>query len=159
MDLNGFWEIIRRSKDPEPGVRYILGQLTPSELIEFEHHFLKMLDDAYHWDLWGAAYVGCGGCSDDGFADFCAGLIFQGKDVYESALKNPDSLADLNQSLEELCMEELLYVATKVYRAKTKGEMPEHNIKFRKTPYGVKRDRQDLERLYPRLWQKYGPVS
>lgn len=35
-----------------------------------------------------------GGCSDDSFSDFRAGLIAQGRDWYQKAAASPDSLAD-----------------------------------------------------------------
>ncbi|EKC76209.1 hypothetical protein LEA_04821 [human gut metagenome] len=35
------------------------------------------------------------GCSDDGFIDFRAWLIAQGKEVYMNALRDPDTLADI----------------------------------------------------------------
>jgi hypothetical protein len=48
----------------------------------------------YRYDLWAAAYLIGGGCSDDGFIDFRAGLIAQGRDWYHKAAASPDSLAD-----------------------------------------------------------------
>jgi hypothetical protein len=39
-------------------------------------------------------YLIGGGCSDDGFIDFRAGLIAQGRDWYERAAASPDDLAD-----------------------------------------------------------------
>ena len=53
-----------------------------------------MMDSAYCWSLWGAAYVINGGCSDDPFVDFRASLISRGRQVFERALSDPDSLAD-----------------------------------------------------------------
>ena len=47
----------------------------------------------YRRDLWAAAYLIGGGCSDDSFIDFRAGLIAQGHDWYHKAAA-PDSLAD-----------------------------------------------------------------
>jgi len=47
----------------------------------------------YRYDLWAAAYLIGGGCSDDGFIDFRAGLIAQGRDWYQKAAASPDSLA------------------------------------------------------------------
>jgi hypothetical protein len=49
---------------------------------------------AYTVDLWGAAYLINGGASDDGFYYFRCWLIGMGRDVYEAAVANPDSLAD-----------------------------------------------------------------
>lgn len=43
--------------------------------------------------MWAAAYLIGGGCSDDSFIDFRAGLIAQGRDWYHTVLASPDSLA------------------------------------------------------------------
>ena len=51
--------------------------------------------EAYRWDLWAAAYLIQGGCSDDGFEYFCDWLISLGKHRFEAALRNPDSLAEV----------------------------------------------------------------
>ncbi|MEV7233888.1 DUF4240 domain-containing protein [Streptomyces sp. NPDC051020] len=48
----------------------------------------------YRWDVWAAAYLIGGGCSDDSFMDFRAGLIALGRDWYERAAACPDSLAE-----------------------------------------------------------------
>jgi hypothetical protein len=44
--------------------------------------------------LWAAAYLIEGGC-DDGFMDFRAGLMLQGRTAFEAAVADPDSLAGL----------------------------------------------------------------
>ncbi|CCK24790.1 hypothetical protein BN159_0411 [Streptomyces davaonensis JCM 4913] len=46
------------------------------------------------WDIWAAAYLICGGCSDDHFMDFKAGLIALGRAWYERAARCPDDLAE-----------------------------------------------------------------
>ena len=60
------------------------------------------------------------GCSDDGFMDFRAWLVGQGKEVYLSALKDPDTLADFDLQGECLC-ESMGYVASRAYEEKTEG--------------------------------------
>src|SRR5262245_37489724 len=52
-----------------------------------------MIREAYDWNLWGAAYLINGGCSDDGFHYFCCWLIMKGRDVFQAAITNPDTLA------------------------------------------------------------------
>ena len=47
----------------------------------------------YRRDVWAAAYLIAGGCSDDSFIDFRAGLIARGRDWYHRAAASPDSLA------------------------------------------------------------------
>jgi hypothetical protein len=54
-----------------------------------------MSHEAYDWNLWGAAYLINGGCSDDGFHYFCNWLTLKGRDVFQAALTNPDTLADV----------------------------------------------------------------
>jgi hypothetical protein len=50
---------------------------------------------SYVAQLWAAAFVINGGCSDDGFEYFRGWLITRGREVFERALADPDSLADL----------------------------------------------------------------
>ncbi|HHQ6600568.1 TPA: DUF4240 domain-containing protein [Serratia fonticola] len=71
-----------------------LRQLSPEELIAFKKRFTELHNQAYRWDLWAAAYIMGGGCSDDGFMDFRDWLISRGQSVYEAALINPDTLAE-----------------------------------------------------------------
>ena len=47
---------------------------------------------AYRWDSWAAAYSIGSGCSDDGFTDFRYFLISMGREVFERALADPESL-------------------------------------------------------------------
>src|SRR5262249_27787935 len=50
---------------------------------------------AYREDLWAAAgLINCG-ASDDGFCYFRCWLVGRGKEVYEAAIEDPDSLADV----------------------------------------------------------------
>ncbi|WP_412769018.1 DUF4240 domain-containing protein [Micromonospora zamorensis] len=44
--------------------------------------------------MWAAAYLIGGGCSDDSFIDFRAGVIALGREWYERVLVSPDGLAD-----------------------------------------------------------------
>lgn len=58
------------------------------------------------------------GCSDDGFIDFRAWLIAQGRDVYLSALADPDSLAEVTP-YGDCCFETLSYVGDYAYEQLT----------------------------------------
>jgi len=48
----------------------------------------------YRWDVWAAAYLTGGACSDDAFVDFRAGIIAQGHGWYEKVAASPENLAD-----------------------------------------------------------------
>ena len=58
------------------------------------------------------------GCSDDGFIDFRAWLIAQGREVYFAALADPDSLADV-VPYGDCCFEQLSYVGDYAYEQLT----------------------------------------
>ena len=103
MPAEQFWRIIARASesahDPDAQLNTLhsaLRELTIEEIISFEVAFRSYLNKAYTWDLWGAAYVIHGGCSDDGFEYFRRWLVSRGRDIYESALANPDILAQLD---------------------------------------------------------------
>lgn len=106
MDETQFWEILDRARPPvTPGteddrewfrsLKAELLPLPPEEILEFRRLFDDRVAAAYKIDLWGAGYLINGGCSDDGFHYFRCWLVGQGKAVYQRALENPDTLADI----------------------------------------------------------------
>ena len=104
MTIQQFWDILQEAYIPDEGgtsqdwfnaLKNELMKLPPLEILRFDRIFDKMLGAAYKIDLWGAAYLINGGCSDDGFHYFRCWLVGRGKDVYRKALANPDSLADI----------------------------------------------------------------
>ncbi|WP_258318885.1 DUF4240 domain-containing protein [Streptomyces griseorubiginosus] len=64
------------------------------EILEYAERFDDVHDALYRWDVWAAAYLIGGGCSDDSFMDFRAGVIASGRDWYERTAQDPDSLAE-----------------------------------------------------------------
>jgi len=100
VDIGTFWDIIetaRASAGPDrpfhESLTDHLATLSEDDILEYHERFEKMHDALYRYDLWAAAYLITGGCSDDSFIDFRAGLIAQGRDWYEQAMTSPDSLA------------------------------------------------------------------
>jgi hypothetical protein len=67
------------------------------EIIDFASHFTNALFISYDAKLWLSAVVTIGGCGDDTFSDFRCWLIAQGREVFEAALNEPDSMADLDR--------------------------------------------------------------
>lgn len=160
MDAGQFWSIIEQIKDseePEDDIIPLLQKLSSEELVSFQTHFDTFVENAYKWDLWAAAYVINGGCSDDCFLDFRYGLISKGKEVYEAALENADNLADYDLE-EELFNEVFGYVAMEVYEERTEEEMPRKPSAEPEIPMGKEWDFEDDEenkKYLPRLCQKY----
>jgi hypothetical protein len=132
----------------------LLDELPAEEIASFDQIFNRKYYAAYRWDLWGAAYVIGGGCSDDGFMDFRSELISRGQAVYEAALNDPESLADVEPAVEGL--EGWQYVAGRAYLAKTGQELPDTGERQDEEPAGHQWDEDELGTLFPRLTERFG---
>lgn len=163
MDKQDFWTIIDAVHAESGGdldrkctlLEMRLHSLADDEIIDFIDHFDAADAAAYTWPLWGAAYIMHGGCSDDAFIDFRATLISQGQDIYEGALADPDSLADLDVDNEEqICYEGFQYLAGEVANKKS-IDLPQRAFRLPDNPTGTAWDEEELESLFPRLWAKY----
>lgn len=102
MTIDQFWQIIDQcsphSFDMELKCRALekaISTLSPDELRGFADHYWSCRARAYHWPLWDAAYISHGGCGDDSFMDYRSSLITFGRETFERALSDPDSLGDL----------------------------------------------------------------
>ena len=157
-----FWKIIEQAKKdssnwksrPEK-LKIILMNHSPKDIIRFNKDYHNKLIQAYCWDLWGAAYLINDGCSDDGFYYWRSFLISEGKSVYEAALDDPDSLAELDD-IKYAELEEYCYSIDKAYKELTSNEIPEEeNIAYPNEPAGDKWDEKNLNFMFPRLAEKY----
>lgn len=134
----------------------------PEEIVAFQKHFDTFHAQAYRWDLWGAAYVIGGGCSDDGFIDFRAWLIARGQKVFEAALKNPESLTGVVTEDDGDCQfEGFQYVASEVWEEKTgrgMDDFPRSDVPCPDEPVGQQwsEEGDDLRQRFPKLWAKFG---
>ena len=82
MDRDGFWQSIEAARAEAPNnedmldaLRICLEAMSADDVAAFQGHFDACMNELYRWDVWGAAYVMNGGCSDDGFAYWRAMLI------------------------------------------------------------------------------------
>ncbi len=100
MTLDEFWDHIRatKRKDPEAHAERLakrLAKLSAEDIVDFQHWWDLMMTEAYHRDLWAAAYYANGGCSDDGFEYFRSWLVQQGRDVFHAVVADPNALVDV----------------------------------------------------------------
>ncbi|EKE69452.1 hypothetical protein B3C1_15112 [Gallaecimonas xiamenensis 3-C-1] len=128
--------------------------LPPDEICRFDREYRLKLVQSYRWDLWGAAYLINGGCSDDGFDYFRDFLISEGKEVFESALAHPDSLSSLAE-LEDAELEDFRYVIGEAYEQLVGEELPIADIDYPNEPAGEEWDEDDLQELFPKLAALY----
>ena len=177
MGPDAFWDLIAGAKrecgqDMDASLQWLTERLTalgPQQAQDFHDilHGYKHL--AYKYGLWTAATLMCGnGCSDDGFMDFRAWLIAQGREVYLAALADPDSLADV-EPYGGCQFESFSYVASEVLNTLTGGDAYDSMDPdgfdalvlelAKRIQYGEGIDYpyewDELERHFPRLCEKY----
>jgi hypothetical protein len=163
MTTDQFWEIIDRVDDASGGdmdrkcalLGEYLGRLPAEEVQSFSEHFDEAMDQAYSWDLWAAAYIIGGGCSDDAFSDFRATLISRGREEFERALTNPESLAESDIDEETGFHEGYQYVVDEVHEKLT-GKATIRTKPHPESPSGVEFDEETVGERYPGLAGKHG---
>jgi len=103
-DEKWFWDIIDQSRGSTKKISHdrqiknltkVLSSLSGDEILQFNNRFHLLLKQCYTWDLWGAAFIINGGCSDDTFDYFRSWLIGQGKQAFYDAVADPETLKDI----------------------------------------------------------------
>jgi len=163
MNTDEFWGIVDRVHAGSPdnmdakcrGLERELRELSVNELHSFDQHFCKFWHEADTWNLWGAAVVICGGCSDDSFMDFRATLISVGRSVFETALADADSLAGFDIDPAWAQYEGYQYVACHIYEELVGRAIPHWNTYSRETT-GVPFNVWELSKRLPKLARKHG---
>ena len=164
-NLDSFWATIADCRTRTSDLDELVSELTNTlknrsveEILDFRLAFNECRDRAYRWDLWGAAYVINGGCSDDGFDYFLGWLIAHGKEYYEAALQNPERAGDAVEPGDEVECEDFWYVAGDAYEAATGKDDFYDQLPNRPSQelQGEYWDEDDLPRLFPELWKRFG---
>jgi hypothetical protein len=161
MDEPRFWSLIDAAKaqagDHErarpPALRAALAALSPSAIQSFQRTYDQALLRANRWDLWGAAYLMMGGCSDDGFRYFRDWLISEGRAAYERALADPDSLADVPVQ-DDYELESFGQAALDAFAEHTDAAL-ERDARVDGPPEGDEWDEDALAGMFPRLAARY----
>ncbi|MFG6495791.1 DUF4240 domain-containing protein [Fictibacillus sp. UD] len=174
-----FWELIDKCKekgdDSDEQMEWLLYQLSKrpvKDIIMFDVILNTYYTKSYTSDLWAAAYIIMGGCSDDCFDYFRAFLLYLGKEAYEAAIKNPESLLPYLKVIEEQeeipQLEELLSVACEAYEEKTGQDFEEYQDLYDKLtnenqsePPEIEfdwdeDDEEGLRKKFPLLWEAFG---
>ena len=134
MPEDRFWTLIEQSlplnEDQAKRLTAVLETLPCEEKQAFYLRFNEVHRAAYRWDIWAAAYLYGGGCSDDAFMDFRCGLIGLGRQAYEAVLRHPDDLVEYvqEQPEETLFHEQFGYVPFLVLKDSGCPEPPLNEI-------------------------------
>jgi hypothetical protein len=162
MDRATFWQLIDAARHMSQGscaqhaeaLMHLLVQQEPDEIIAFDRIFDQVMAEAYDYDLWGAAYVINGGCSDDCFEYFRGWLIAHGEAIYRAALHDPDSLVPFLDPDEAGAggheCEELHYAARDAYEERVGSDMPAGPAAALALT-GEQWSEDDLPRRFPKL--------
>lgn len=138
MRTDDFWAVIGRATADRPAspgevakrAAADLATRDPEEIVAWAHHLDKVMIASGTQDLWAAAYLINGGCSDEGFDNFRGWLIAHGREAVARSVQAPDSLADIpavraaaeNGAVFEA--EEVLSIAAEAYLQATGSELP-----------------------------------
>ena len=142
MTKDRFWEIIAASRagfDPADvegsmdrqvsRLHELLDALPTEEVRAFAEHFGERMDEAYSEPkrivdmepqdgLWAVAFQMGGGCGHDSFDDFRSWLISMGREAFEAALRDPETVYHLVEPDEDVAdvifFEEFQYVPSRV---------------------------------------------
>lgn len=173
MNEGQFWNIIQISlnksisqDDQEAWLINELQKLSLEEIIGFRLRTDKLLYDTYTSEMWCAAYIMNGGCSDDCFEYFRCWLISRGESTYKKAKQNPDLLIDEVVDGQDLYdFESFWYVALQAFERNTGKDLYEFidydNFTTREGKYPAiefnwKEDSpESMKRICPRLFEKF----
>ena len=131
LDKTVFWNIvdlsIKNTKNQDDQERFLVKEiekLTPKQIIGFRLRTDKLLYDTYNSEMWCAGYIMNGGCSDDGFEYFRNWVISRGRETYNKAKENSDSLiSECINGEEYYDFESFWYVALTAFENKTGKEL------------------------------------
>ena len=159
MNRAAFWSLIESARadageDTERQSELLeerLSKLPPPQIVRFQQIRRQMDEQAYTWDVWGAAYVIEDGCSDDCFRDFRAYLISLGPRAFAAALRDPDSLAPIVEDAEKGDWENADDVAPDAYESATSDDFPADSSDLSGLPRGGSWDDESQDALVQRF--------
>ncbi|WP_181149803.1 DUF4240 domain-containing protein [Arthrobacter sp. MYb227] len=167
MEDEQFWDITGRSLEASAGsierqateLEDILGALPPAQVASFNARFVSKTNELYSWELWGAAYVLNGGCSDDCFDYFRNWVVGQGRDYFKAVQLDPQVLNDgrLSFAFESDDAELLSYAGADAYRRASGGrdlyeDYPQSpSTTTGSEPAGTAWDEDEVQDLYPEI--------
>ncbi len=162
MDDQRFWTFVESAReaagddvdDRVSGLELVLLNQHPDEVQEFQDKYDELLQRANRRDLWDAAWLMNGGCTDAGFHHFRDWLISEGEQVFEAALADSQSLAGVAAPgrYELAAFGE---VAAEVFEQMTDVGIRHRRAMEDAEPAGATWRADDLPARYPRLAERF----
>ena len=168
MRTDDFWAVIDkatagRPASPEDVAERAVAELATrdeQEIVAWGRHLDRVMAASGKEDLWAAAYLINGGCSDEGFDHFRGWLIAHGRDAVARAVREPDSLAEMPavqsaaSSGAVFEAEAVLSIAREAYARVTGAELPASGVAGTRPDPAMLwdfDDEQEMGRRLPRL--------
>lgn len=159
-----FWDLVQSAKESagvhanaRPAVlERLLVALPATDIQAFQARYEALLLEANRWDLWAAAYLMNGGCSDDCFKYFRDWLISEGRATFVAAIADPETLVEQDRR-DFFELESFGYAAMRAFSAKGAGELHRSFEVELATPQGKEWTESELPALLPKLAAKYKP--
>jgi len=167
MNWDTFWQIVGAAyrRDAAEHFEALKAELEPLkwfEVVAFQARFNEAVDAANTPALGGAATLVNGTALPEAFRDFRVWLVARGRDAYEAALANPDSLADVldGDPVDGFGLEK---ASLRVYEARTGtsdfyirlGREPKTIGSSTEIAHFNVADETELRTRYPRLSELY----
>jgi hypothetical protein len=134
----------------------------PAEILAFARLFREADLAVYRWDMWAAAHILNGGCDERCFEFFRWYLIGLGRETYERAVRDPDSLAflaELSTYQFAFDAETLGYAAAEAYESVTGHVMPPLAPPMPDVPLGEPWDEEQPHRVVPQIAAAVGWIE
>jgi hypothetical protein len=174
MNQTEFWQLIDTTRHAavddatihEAKLTEELAQCSLTDIVDFERLLRQYILDADDFRIIAAQKIIQGWVSNDPYLYFRCWLISQGEQVYFEALRNPDSLAELDATQGDTDFEPLLYVADEAFATATGMEEDESFPRSIAYAQGLDYDgptetkgedwtEEQLPILLPKLWAKF----
>jgi hypothetical protein len=177
MEEDVYWKIVEKTYRSAKGdesmqAGNIVRELRyndPKEIISFQKRTYQLANYAHTSNLWAAAYVINGGCSDDSFVDFKHWLIGLGKSAFYRCVKKPDSLIPYLEkrahyhNYGNIDCPGIAYAASMAYEYRTGLDnfydvIDYSNVTELKFNFELDWDENSIETkktVFPKLWEKY----
>ncbi len=169
MDVKTFWELIDESAGDGKRLATLLQEQKPEDVRGFgdilDLHFSK----AFNWNLWAAAYLINGGCSEEEFDQFLYWLISLGENTYENALEDPDNLIDVVKEDTSTFNDDIIVAIArtldklgKEIEGKSNVTIPADLMQFQNKPRKPRgkewKTDDDLLEMFPKLGERFGEM-
>jgi hypothetical protein len=167
VEVDEFWAVIEHSRESgetssvglSASLAALLTGRSRDDLIAFAEIFHRQSFRAHREDLWAAAEVIAGEMGDSSFIEVRSWLVSLGRQRFERAIQDPDSLADVPDAWAGDISSFEIYAGAVLdaWEQTHEGQLPAHpGLDFDFDDPDDRGSPDDPAAVYPRLVARYG---